>query len=104
MIVRQASRAGVHKLSLITYGNAGFSLAKFAEEWGIEVAVIIDKKLGNKEKRRLREVCARVIEKDLTTHVLTPEEIVALGGGEGWDVTNGFHQAYEEIYAVDALC
>ena len=101
MIVKMAEEEFADKLSLITAGNAGFSLAKFAGKTSMQVVIIADGRLSSSIKSVLQKECYRVIEADLSHRMLKPEEIIALAR-EGdreviWEVTNGFHEAYESI-------
>jgi hypothetical protein len=101
-IIQNARKAGVDKLVLITAGNAGYSLTKYAQPYGIEVASIVDENTPEKIFDALRSVGSRVIRHTLQK-VLTSEEILALAGNKRktWDVSNGFHAAYSPI--VDEL-
>ncbi|MBP9816494.1 MAG: PLP-dependent lyase/thiolase [Candidatus Pacebacteria bacterium] len=100
-IVAQAKKEGVTTLCLITSGNAGYSLAKYARPEGIEVVCIIDHHLSKEIKEPLTRECSKVVEADLTGKVLKPEEVVALARTNEeevlWDVTNGYAAAYAAI-------
>jgi len=101
MIVKKAKHEFVDKLCLITSGNAGFSLAKFANKSHIKIVSIIDINLPPLIKQALKEVCTKVVETNLSEKILTPEEVIALARENDkeviWDATNGFHDAYEAI-------
>jgi threonine synthase len=101
VIIKKAKDELIDTLCLITSGNAGFSLAKFAEGSNIRVVAIIDTGLPQSIKETLKGVCTKVIETDLSEKILTPEEVIALVRESDteviWDVTNGFHEAYEAI-------
>lgn len=105
MIIQKAHEGSVKKLCLITSGNAGFSLAKFAEGSGIGVVSIVDVGLASSITETLEKLCLRVIKTDLSNAILKPEDVIALAreskGEVVWDVTNGFHSAYESI--IDEL-
>ena len=100
-IVEQAKKEGVTKLCLITSGNAGYSLAKYARPEGIEVVCIIDHRLTAEIKETLARECSGVVEADLVGQVLKPEEVIALARTNEeesiWDVTNGYASAYAAI-------
>ncbi|MES2409118.1 MAG: PLP-dependent lyase/thiolase [Patescibacteria group bacterium] len=99
-IVKRAKEEGVGKLCLITSGNGGFSLAKYASLEGIKVVSIIDKNLKESIKSKLKEVCS-VVEVDLSSQIYKPEEIIALSRERDdeviWEVTNGFPAAYKDL-------
>ena len=99
-IIQKALNEGVQKLSLITSGNAGYSLAMHARPHGIQVVCIVDQKLKDGVKNKLREVC-HVIEVELGTKILKPEEVIALvrmnEHESVWDVTNGYSESYVSI-------
>lgn len=100
-IVEKAVRSGVSHLCLITSGNAGYSLAKYAILKGIHVTCIVHKDLKVHIKEKLLETGASVIEIDLGHQILKSEHIISLIQQDNkeivWDVTNGFSQAYESI-------
>jgi threonine synthase len=96
LIVEKALKECIDKLVTITSGNAGYSLAKFAEGTGIKVINVVDKKLKKSIKERLRKVSYKLIEIDLSKKIWTPEEIVAMSRENPkeviWDATDGFHE------------
>jgi cysteine synthase len=100
-IVKKALSEHISKLCLITSGNAGYSLAKIAKPKGIKVVCVVDKGLKTTIKDRLKKVCFKLIEYDLSKEILQPEQVIALAReNEGelvWDVTNGYSEAYGEI-------
>ena len=101
MIVKKAKHEFVDKLCLITSGNAGFSLAKFANKSHIKIVSIVDINLPLSIKQALKEIYTKIIEVNLSEKILTPEEMIALARENNkeviWDATNGFHEAYETI-------
>lgn len=101
MIGKKAKHELIDKLCLITSGNAGYSLAKFVNKSRIKIVSVIDIHLPSSIKEALQEVCSKIIEKDLSKKILKPEEVIALARENDkeviWDVTNGFHGAYESI-------
>ena len=101
LIIEKAKQASVKNLCLITSGNAGFSLAMFAQESGIQVTSIIDAKLPASIKDSLQKASTKIVETDLSAKVLSTEEIIKLVRESDqkiiWDVTNGFEEAYESI-------
>lgn len=100
-IVKKALDEHIDKLALITSGNAGVSLAKFANGFNLKVICIIDKKLPATIYKKLVAVCHKVIRVDLSSHIIKPEEVISLARETDeeviWDVTNGWHEAYEDI-------
>ena len=100
-IMRKALDEHIDKLVLITSGNAGVSLAKFANGSNLKVVCIIDKKIPAQIYKKLVAVSHRVIRIDLSSHILKPEEVISLARETDkeviWDVTNGWHDAYENI-------
>jgi len=100
-IVEKAKQALANKLCIITFGNAGYSLAKFCDKTDIKVVSIIDVSLPMPIKIVLRRACYKVIETDLSEKILTPNDSIALARENDketvWDVTNGFQDAYESI-------
>ncbi len=101
LIIKKAKHEFVDKLCLITSGNAGFSLAKYAAKSNIKVVSIVDINLPSSIKEPLQEICYKVIETKLSESILKPEEVIALARENDkeviWDVTNGFQDAYESI-------
>ncbi len=101
LIIREAKEDYVDKLVLITSGNAGYSLSKFSEKTTIKVVCVVDKKLKESIKKVLKDSIHKLIEVDLSKRILKPEEIIFLARENEeeviWDVTNGFHKAYEKI-------
>lgn len=100
-IVKKALDEHIDKLVLITSGNAGVSLAKFANGSNLKVVCIIDEKLPAKIYKKLADASYKVIRVDLSSHILKPEEIISLARETDeeviWDVTNGWHDAYQDI-------
>ncbi|MBN1495108.1 PLP-dependent lyase/thiolase [Candidatus Peregrinibacteria bacterium] len=100
-IVKKAIDEKIDKLALITSGNAGVSLAKFANGSNLKVVCIIDEKLSTTIYKKLVTVCYKVIRVDLSSHILKPKEIISLARETDeeviWDITNGWHEAYENI-------
>jgi threonine synthase len=101
LIIDRAKDRCVDKLVLITYGNTGYSLVRFAEGTGIKVVCIVDKKISPSIKDELKKFSYKVIEIDLSKKILKSEEIIAMVREFDkeviWNVTNGFHQAYQSI-------
>ena len=97
-IVDLAAKNNIRTLSLITSGNAGYSLAQYARPFCIRVVSIVDKKIKPHIRQKLEEVCYKVQEYDLEHMILESENIIKLAGeGEQemiWDVTNGYSSAY----------
>jgi len=101
VIVRKALDECVDKLVLITSGNAGFSLAKFALGSRLKVVCIVDKHISQSFYKKLCIVSYKVIRIDLSKKILKPEEIISLAREKDedviWDVTNGWHESYKSI-------
>ena len=100
-VVKKALEEYVDKLALITSGNAGYSLARFAEGTGIKVVCLVDDSLEKSIRDKLKKVVYKVIEVDLHKRIIEPEEVISMVRESEeeviWDVTNGYHQAYESI-------
>ena len=100
-IIEDAKRANADKLVLISMGNAAYSLARFAEGTGIDVCAVVDRNLTEKIRRRLKEVCAKVVETDLHSGIIGHDQLVEMARDSAsetiLDVTNMYHSAYAEI-------
>jgi threonine synthase len=100
-IIKKAIDKHIGKLAIITAGNAGYSLSKFAEGTNIKVVCLIDKSFRNSTKKKLQEVTYKLIEVDLSKNILKPEQVISLARENDeeviWDVTNGYHEVYESI-------
>lgn len=98
IIVKEALRLGVDKLTLITSGNNGFSLSKLTKGTGIKVTCIMGKNVSEDIYNRLSEVAYQVIKINLQDKILRPEEIVSFARERDdeviWDVTNGYEESY----------
>lgn len=101
LIVSRALDECVDKIALITSGNAGFSIAKFAQGAKLKIVCIVDKKIALNIYKKLKAVSYKVIRIDLSKKILKTEEIISLARENDreviWDVTNGWDQAYESI-------
>lgn len=84
LIIKKAKESGVGKICLVTAGNAGYSLAKYAEGTNIKIVCIISKNVSSSIREILQKNCYEVTEKK------NDQEAI-------WDVTNGFPEAYEPI-------
>ena len=100
VIIAKAKKEGVNKICLITAGNAGYSLAKFAEGTGIKIVCIVDKNIAPLIKEVLQNNCYKIIEVDHRNWI-EKEEIMSLAKENDqeviWNATNGFPEAYESI-------
>ncbi len=100
-IVKKALNEHIDKLVLITSGNAGISLAKFTNDSNLKVICIVDRNLPAKIFKKLINVSYKVIRVDLSSRILKPEEIISFARETDeeviWDVTNGWHEVYENI-------
>ena len=100
-IVKKALDEHIDKLALITSGNAGASLAKFANGSNLKVVCIIDEKIPDQIYKKLVAISHKVIRIDLSSHILKSEEVISLSRETDeeviWDVTNDWHKAYENV-------
>lgn len=100
-LMKKANNMRVDKLALITSGNNGFSLAKLAEPYGIKVVCVINKEAPEFIKAPLKQTAHHVIELNLDSKILRPEEIISFARETDdeviWDATNGFDEYYEPI-------
>lgn len=101
IIVKEALRLGVDKLTLITSGNNGYSLSRLAEYTSIKVTCIVNKTVSDEIFKKLSEVAYQVIKINLQDKILRPEEIVTFARERDdeviWDVTNGYEESYGAI-------
>jgi len=101
LVIDGAKGEFVDKLVLITSGNTGYSLARFAEGTYIKVVCLVDKTTTHTIRDKLEKFSYKVIEVDLSKKIFKPEEVIAIARESDeeviWDVTNGFHQAYHSI-------
>ena len=101
LIIERALSEGVTTLVLITSGNAGYSLAKLAQGTGLKVVLVVDWRISPVLKNKLRDVCFRLVEQDLSSHFFTSKELISFTQLDPretiWDVTNGFTEAYESV-------
>jgi len=99
-IIERAKNEFIDKLVLITSGNAGYSLARFAEGTSIKVVSVVDE-VSFTIRDRLEKHSHKVIDVDLSKRIIKPEEVIAMARESDeeviWDVTNGFHQAFHSI-------
>ncbi len=106
-IIEEAKRLKIDKVVLITSGNNGYSLSRYAEGTGIKVVCIIGKDMSEETKNVLRSTCYQVIELNLNHKILRPEEIIAFARETEdeviWEVTNSYEEYYtpiiQEIFA-----
>jgi len=100
-IIDIAENAMVDTLALITSGNSGYSLTRFAEGTNIKVVCVIDKSLSNSIRKRLELYSHKVIEVNLSKKIFKPKDVIAMARESDkeviWDVTNGFHRAHKSI-------
>lgn len=100
-IIARAEALHVDKLVIITSGNNGYSLARLAANTDIKVVSIIDKNVPPRIKKKLRQVCYDVIELNLFSKYLLPEDTVSYARENDqeviWDVTNGYEDGYEAV-------
>jgi threonine synthase len=100
-IISRAEALHVDKLVIITSGNNGYSLGNLAKRTNIKVVCIIDKNAPTRIKKNLLHVCYDVIELNLHSKYLLPEDTVHYARENDqeviWDVTNGYEEGYEEV-------
>jgi len=100
LVIDRARDENVDKLVLITSGNAGYSLARFAEGTNIKVVCVVDR-VSFTVRNKLEKSSYKVIDLDLSKKIFGPEETIAMVRESDeeviWDVTNGFHQAFQSI-------
>lgn len=98
IIVKEALRLEVDKLTLITSGNNGYSLSKLTAGTDIKVTCIIGKNVSEEIYNKLSEVAYQVLKINLQDKILRPEEIVSFVCERDdeviWDVTNGYEESY----------
>jgi threonine synthase len=101
LIIDRAKDRHVDKLGLITYGNTGYSLARFAESTNIKVVCIVDRTVSSNIRDKLERHSYKIIEVDLSKKIFRPKDVIAMARESNeeviWDVTSGFHQAYQSI-------
>lgn len=101
-IIAKAKQDRIFKLVLITSGNAGYSLAKFAKPAGIQVVCIVDQSLDPQIVKKLKAAGATVVQTDLLKKFLHPRDIIKLAKENKEkikDATKGFSEAYESLLA-----
>jgi threonine synthase len=109
LIVKKAVEQGADTLAIITAGNAGYSLARYAEGTGLRIVTLIDRNLRPSIRKILESASTEVKEVDLSGKELASTEIIQIARlherERVWDVSNGFEEAYEDIFheiAADA--
>lgn len=99
-IMQRAKEEQVHKIVLISMGNAAYSLARYAEETGIEIHAVVDVSLTESIRAKLRQVCT-VTEVDLHAELISSEELIEMvrthQDEKILDGTNKYHDAYRAI-------
>lgn len=100
IIIKKARDEQVDTLTLITSGNAGYSLGRFSQGTNIRIVNIVDGRMKKSIKDEL-EKYGEIVEVNLSEKILKPEEVISLVRQNDeeiiWDVTNGFHEGYEKI-------
>lgn len=100
-IIQQGLKENIDKFVIITSGNAGYSLGKFAEGTNIKIVNFVDKNLKKSIKNKLKKVSYKIIEIDLSKKIWTPEEVITMARESDeeviWDATHGVH-GYESCY------
>jgi cysteine synthase len=101
IIIDRAKNKNVDKLALITYGNTGYSLARFAMLTNIKVVCFVDYQISSNIRKELEKYSHKVIDLDLSKKFFRPKDIIRMSRESDdeiiWDVTNGFHRAYRSI-------
>ena len=100
-IIKSGINEHINKFVIITSGNAGYSLAKFAEGTNIKIINFVDRKIKKSIKNELKGVSYKVIEIDLSKKIWTPEEMMAIARENDtevvWDATDGIYD-YQKGY------
>lgn len=100
-LFEEANKFKVDKLVLITSGNNGYSLARFAASTPIKVICIVNRRISKSVKKALESQAYQVIEHNLDHKILRPEEIISFGRETEeeviWDATNGYEDAYNRV-------
>jgi cysteine synthase len=101
VLIEEANRFKVDKLVLITSGNNGYSLARFASGTSIKVICVVNRRLDQNVKKILQDTSYQVIEHNLEHKILRPEETISFARETEdeviWDATNGYEEAYSEV-------
>jgi threonine synthase len=99
-IVKKALDRHIDKVVIITSGNFGYSLSRFAEGTALQVVCIVDKKIKKSIEVKLKKAAYKVIKADLSK-ILEPKQVVSLVRESSrekiWDIDREFHQAYEDV-------
>jgi len=100
-IIKSGINEHINKFVIITSGNAGYSLAKFAEGTNIKIINFVDRKIKKSIKNELKGVSYKVIEIDLSKKIWTPEEMMAIARENDtevvWDAIDGIYD-YQKGY------
>lgn len=109
LVIQKALKNHVNKLAIITSGNAGYSLARFAQGTKIKVVCVVNKLLNQNVKEHL-EKYSTVIPVDLSqifevNRDFQSDKLINLVREKTsssydeiiWDVTNGYHDAFCSI-------
>jgi len=100
-IIKRGINEHIDKFVIITSGNAGYSLAKFAKGTDIKIINFVDRKIKKSIKNRLKRVSYKIIEIDLSKKIWTPEEMMAMARENNteviWDSTDGIYD-YQKGY------
>ncbi|MEO5927394.1 MAG: PLP-dependent lyase/thiolase [Patescibacteria group bacterium] len=103
LVVSEAQRKGIKKLVILTAGNAGYSLAKFADKAHIQVVAVLDSRLPRPEFLKLQHACSLLVRCELSRHVFSTKELLAMARDTPneriLDATNGFERAYHSLVA-----
>lgn len=100
-IIKKALENKVDKIVIITSGNFGYSLSRFAEGTKLKIICIVDKEISKLIESKLKKVSYKVIKIDLSRKILESKQIVSLARENNkekiWDIDNKFYRAYESI-------
>lgn len=103
-ILKKVAESGVKHLVLITSGNAGFSLKSICLDANIDVVshLIVDKNINSSIKSHLAGQNSIVYEVNLSEKRLSTSDCRKIlkidNNTKIWNVSNGMHLAYKELY------
>jgi cysteine synthase len=100
-LIIDRAKGNANKLVLITSGNTGYSLSRFAEGTNIKVVCVVDKSISCNIRKELEKYSYKVIDVDLSNRIFRSKDLIKMvreyDNEVICDVTNGFPQAYKSI-------
>lgn len=101
VIFEEAKKYMIDKISVITSGNNGYSLARVFENSGIKIVCLVSEHLKQTQKDLLKKYSYKLIELNLEHKFLRDEEIIMYSREKDqeviWNATNGYDEAYGSI-------